>query len=93
MGEKIISDCSIWVILDNLSETDLPLPLDENDMEVLLEHIELLESSLSDRKDSGESIDEKLLIDVSNCVDEIAIYEDDEYIDMNKLNERLNQFV
>ncbi|MCQ2071103.1 MAG: hypothetical protein MJZ68_08225 [archaeon] len=87
--EKLISDATVKCISDSLSKNNLILPLDNNDIETLLEYFEMLEITLSNNKNDGEFVDEDFLNQITDCVDELAIYEDDEYIDLESLNLRL----
>ena len=88
--KKEQTDRTVELIAEYLEKMGLQLPLRSmDDIEVINEFFSELEVELAQAADKGESIDGKLLDDVSRAFDDTAIYESDDYVDLDDLNARL----
>ena len=73
-----------------LPDIGVQLPLrDEGDVEKISDFFEEIEISLSNALGCGEKIDCQLLNSASRAFDDLAIIEDDDYHDIDELNQRL----
>ena len=85
-------DRTVELIAEYLEEMGLQLPLRSvDDIEVINDFFSDLEVELAQAADAGESVDSELLDDVSRAFDDTAIYELDDYVDLDELNARLGR--
>jgi hypothetical protein len=85
-------DRTVQLIAENLEKMGLTIPLrDMDDIEVINDFFSDLEVELAQAKDAGEKIDQKYIEDVSRAFDDTAIYELDDYVDLDELNARLGK--
>ena len=91
--EKVPSDATIALIADYLSEMKLHMPLDGPQIETAIDFFEDLEISLSEDQAEGKKVDRTLLFNASEAVDDLAICDDGDYLDYEKLNSRVEKYL
>lgn len=67
-------------------------PLDESDIEKLLDYFESEENSLAQIEDEGGKISFGIMESVCHAVNDLLLTEDEDYIDLDDLNQRLREF-
>lgn len=88
--EIIPSDRTIELIMEYLPQIGINLPLKgEDDLGEISAFFADMESSMANGLVSGKQIDRKLLDDVSKAADETEPWNEDDYIDIGKINKRL----
>ncbi len=89
MVELKQSDRTVELIRKYLSDMGLNLPLEAEDMDVISDFFENMEVDMANGLSEGVETDRNLLEDISNAYDEVTYVNDDDFIDMSKLNRRL----
>ena len=89
MVELKQSDRTVELIRKYLSDMGLNLPLESEDMDVISDFFENMEVDMANGLSEGVETDRNLLEDISNAYDEVTYVDDDDFIDMSKLNRRL----
>ena len=88
--EIIPSDRTIELIRTYLPQMGLTLPLNgEKDLETITVFFSDMESSMANGLETGLNIDRELLKDISKAVDDTNPWNEVDYIDIEKLNKRL----
>lgn len=88
--KKIIRDETILLIKRYLPEIGIQLPLtSETDIETIADFFEEKEITLSNALSCGDEIDRQLLDAVARAFDDLALFEDDDFHDIESLNRRL----
>ena len=88
--EIIPSDRTIELISEYLPQIGVSLPLKgKDDLDVISVFFADMESSMANGLVSGKQIDRKLLDDVSKAADETEPWNEDDFIDIDKMNKRL----
>jgi hypothetical protein len=90
--KKEQTDRTIELIAEYLEKMGLQFPLRSmDDIEIINDFFSDLEVELAQAADAGESVDSELLVDVSRAFDDTALYEPDDYVDLDELNDRLGR--
>ncbi len=89
----IISDKVVETILKYISDINADLPLEsEKDFDTILAYFTGLEDDLSNGLCSGLEIDEALLKEAELVNTELNPFNEDDIIDLEKLNQRLMKY-
>ena len=86
---KIISQPTLELLKANLDEIGLNIPLRREDLTVIYDWFQDREIELSNALADGESIDPDHLNSISRAADDFRIYEGENEIDLDDLNNRL----
>lgn len=86
---KIISQPTLELLKANLDEIGLNIPLRREDLTVIYDWFQDREIELSNALADGESIDPDHLNSISRAADDFRIYEGENDIDLDDLNNRL----
>ena len=86
---KIISQPTLELLKANLDEIGLNIPLRGEDLTVIYDWFQDREIELSNALANGESIDPDHLNSISRAADDFRIYEGENEIDLDDLNNRL----
>lgn len=90
--QKEVTDSTIDLVREYLPQTGVSFPLkSEEDVQILADYFEEMEVSLSNALSDGEPVDRSLLSRVAKAFDELAVIEDEDFHDLDTLNERLFQ--
>ena len=88
--QKEVTDATISLIRKCLPQTGVTLPIrSEEDVQILADYFEEMEISLSNALSDGEPINRSFLSKVAKAFDELAVIEDDDFHNLDSLNERL----
>lgn len=88
--EMIPSDRTIELIIEHINTIGIDLPLKSmDDVDRISEYFAEIEVSLSNGLSSGKDVNRKYLEDVENANQELTPFNEDDFIDIEKLNERL----
>ncbi len=83
------SEASVRLLKKYLPEIGLSVPLSESDLDEASDFFDAMEFSLAVDKNEGREYDQDLLDSASNAYDDFTPIEDDDFIDMDALNARL----
>ena len=87
--EYIPREASVRLLKKYLPEIGLSVPLSESDLDEASDFFDAMEFSLAVDKNEGREYDQELLDAVCRAYDDFTPIEDDDYIDMDALNARL----
>ena len=87
--EFIPREASVRLLKKYLPELGLSIPLSESDLDEVSDFFDAMEFSLAVDKNEGCEYDQELLDAVSNAYDDFTPIEDEDYIDVDALNARL----
>ena len=87
--EFIPREASVRLLKKYLPEIGLSIPLSESDLDEASDFFDAMEFSLAVDKNEGREYDQDLLDAASNAYDDFTPIEDDDFIDMDALNARL----
>ena len=86
---KIVSQPTLELLKANLDEIGVNIPLRREDLPIIYDWFQDREIELSNALADGESIDPDHLNSISRAADDFRIYEGENEIDLDDLNNRL----
>ena len=90
MAYRKVSDATITLIREHLSEIGIALPLkSEEDVQTIADYFEEMEICLSNALSDGELIDRSQLDAAARAFDELTDFEEDDIHNLGELNKRL----